>query len=225
MNTSARSVKRAFRHSPNSKVISPHSSSLPASIQTSLLSVGMRIRKSVSEGYQNTSQSTKPSQISDWVRSDEGSQLSHGPMGLIPYCGILRTGNLRHEGYNLDGDRDKDCDVDDFLSSQESEASTIPAPGGFLDPPAKAVGKRCYEDEDSESLLHPNPLGSHPPQQVDLPCASALRPILQPKTRKVSRVTAAREMKEYYNMMDVDDFGEASFLHFEDCMEQENERF
>ena len=47
--TTSRSVKRAFRHAPKSDA-TPHGPILPATIQTSLLSVGMRIRKSIVEG-------------------------------------------------------------------------------------------------------------------------------------------------------------------------------
>ena len=47
--STSHSVKRAFRHTPKNDA-TPHGPILPATIQTSLLSVGMRIRKSVVEG-------------------------------------------------------------------------------------------------------------------------------------------------------------------------------
>ena len=47
--SNSRSVKRAFRHTPEGTT-TPHRPALPATTQVSLLSVGMRIRKSVVDG-------------------------------------------------------------------------------------------------------------------------------------------------------------------------------
>lgn len=51
MATSSRPVKRVFRHYSNQSSNPLQGPDLSASIQTSLLNVGMRIRKSVPEGY------------------------------------------------------------------------------------------------------------------------------------------------------------------------------
>ncbi|KAI9855787.1 MAG: hypothetical protein M1824_005860 [Vezdaea acicularis] len=77
---------------------------LPAQTQASLLNVGMRVRKSVPEGYK-----TDPSEDFGFARMEGGEH--NGPMnsdcverrhsapgiqmaGLTPYCGIMKVGGL-----------------------------------------------------------------------------------------------------------------------------------
>ena len=218
MAASTRSVKRPFHHDSKYDPTVSQLPTLPAKIQTSLLSVGMRVRKSVKEGYQNTPKHSKVD-----IEQDDGSIRSNGgSQGLLPYCGILRTGNIQQE-YHLQPWEQEDIpalnwDRDGFPSSQESAAS-ISTVASTTSP--KGMGKRCYEDEDDDyhHLVLPSPLRSHPPQQSILPYTNALRPMLQPKTRKVSRKPQAKDIQESTPMMDIDDFEEAGFLRFEDCGE------
>ncbi|KAG7010010.1 hypothetical protein G7Y79_00001g002820 [Physcia stellaris] len=231
MATSTRSVKRPFRHNPRHDTApAPHAPQLPATIQTSLLSVGMRIRKSVSEGYQNTAlKASKSAQLTQSTGSCR-QNLGVAAPGLMPYCGILRTGNLvqQQEEEEEEKERDRELDDDDevpalewdldgYPSSQESTATVS------RHPPVKAPGKRCYQDEDSDGISYPNPLGSHPLPQIKLSQPDALRPILQPKTRRCSRVLPIKETQDSCTIMDIDDFEDATFLKFEDCMVRENE--
>ena len=180
----------------------------------------MRIRKSVSEGYQNAALKASKTQGS-------GSYRQPAVPGLMPYCGIFRTGNLqpqeeKEECYRRLDFEDEvpalEWDLEGYPSSQES-TSTI----SHHSPPIKAPNKRCYEDEDSDSVSYPNPLGSHPLPQFKLSQPDALRPILQPKTRRFSRMLPVKETRDSCTIMDIDDFEDASFLKFEDCMERENE--
>lgn len=221
MATSSPSVKRAFRHDPRSHTAIVHRPTLPTTIQTSLLSVGMRIRKSVSDGYQNSAKPSKSLQPTTAAQSNGSCRQNLRPLGLMPYCGILRTGNLQQEQSYDEPDQDEvpalDWDLDGYPSSQES-TSAIPHQRLI-----KAPGKRCYDDEDSDSISHPDPLGSHPLQNVKLSHPDALRPILQPKTRRFSRMLPIKETHDSCTIMDIDDFEDATFLRFEDCMEQENE--
>ena len=152
-----------------------------------------------------------------------GCQRSPSFTTLLPYCGILRTGNLRQEEHrNQDEISTLDWDTGECRSTQKSTASVSSAPSPPFRLPGKALGKRCHEDEDSDILLLPNPLRSHPPQKTSLPHVNALRPILQPKTRKPNRGTMTKGLQESSHAMDIDDFQEVAFLRFEDCMEQEN---
>lgn len=145
---------------------------------------------------------------------------------MVPYCGVLWTGNLRQEEQREDANQDGvpalDWDTDEFPSSQESAASVPSVASLPLCLPGKALGKRCHEDEDGVNLLLPNPPRSHPPQQTSLPHMNALRPMLQPKTRKPSQGTMVKGLHESSHAIDIDDFEEATFLRFEDCIEQEN---
>ena len=142
---------------------------------------------------------------------------------MVPYCGILRTGNLRQEEQRGDWSQDEvpalDWDTDEFALSQESATSVSSVASLPFRLPGKALGKRCHEDEDSDTRLLPNPLRPYPPQQTSLPHVNALRPMLQPKTRKPNQTKGLREPS---HAMDIDDFEEAPFLRFGDCMEQEN---
>lgn len=78
---------------------------LPHKIQASLLTVGMRIRKSVPEGYKTTGKSKRyPSSSSVNLADTSSSEYACNPdvLGtsgnayteLAPYCGILKTGNF-----------------------------------------------------------------------------------------------------------------------------------
>ncbi|KAI0863474.1 ribonucleotide reductase inhibitor-domain-containing protein [Xylaria cubensis] len=81
------------------------STQLPAYVQTNLLSVGMRIRKSVPEGYKTGNYNA----FALWDESDTGSTTLTSTMGegqrsranafsspreLLPFCGIHRVGGL-----------------------------------------------------------------------------------------------------------------------------------
>ena len=139
---------------------------------------------------------------------------------LVPYCGILRTGNLRQEEQRNDSYQDVlpaiDWDTDKLPSNQEFAAS-VPSVATL---PPRLPGKRCHDDEDSDKLLLSNPQRSPPLQQTSLPHMNILRPILQPKTRKPPQGKIAKGLQESSDALDIDDFEEATFLRFEDCMEE-----
>ncbi|PGG98764.1 hypothetical protein GX51_06623 [Blastomyces parvus] len=63
--------------------------SLPHKVQSSLLNVGMRVRKSVPEGYKTTTATKTVFHIS---HTDSPATTSYGE--LAPFCGVLKTGNL-----------------------------------------------------------------------------------------------------------------------------------
>ncbi|OTA62735.1 hypothetical protein K449DRAFT_382035 [Hypoxylon sp. EC38] len=77
---------------------------LPASVQANLLSVGMRVRKSVPEGYKTGSYSA----FTLWDETNNSNPTTHSAMGegrsranaistpreLLPFCGIHKVGGL-----------------------------------------------------------------------------------------------------------------------------------
>ncbi|KAL1986426.1 hypothetical protein VTN96DRAFT_6346 [Rasamsonia emersonii] len=113
---------------------------LPAKVQSSLLTVGMRIRKSVPEGYK-----TEPKKLTEYTVSHTVNPSGGSPAGgytqtrscyaeLEPFCGMHKIGNLAvqtfprpAEGYQ-DRSTHMSADNDDMSSlpskSQESNASS-----------------------------------------------------------------------------------------------------
>ena len=220
-------TKRAFRHTSDQTPTSNHKPFLPATIQTSLLNVGMRIRKAVPEGYKTSPKPPCPHSDDDGsLRAAGSSRRSCNPIGLIPYCGILKTGNLEQEDHENDvPPLDYGLGDSDFPSSQESTISETSAGGGFDALPLLVNShKRLYEEDDEASpFVHPDPLRSNPITGALALRDIALRPMLQPKTRK-PMAGGERMLKEEpeVEVMDVDDFGDAAFLCFEDMIGDED---
>lgn len=74
--------------------LTPH---LPPAVQASLLNVGMRVRKSVPEGYK-THKTLPPSNsvhtASPYTLAHQAQAVPSKPVELLPYCGLLKTGGL-----------------------------------------------------------------------------------------------------------------------------------
>lgn len=113
---------------------------LPAKVQSSLLTVGMRIRKAVPEGYK-----TEPKKLTEYTVSHTVSSSGGNPAGgdtqtsssyaeLEPFCGIHKIGNLAVQTFPRPAEEYRDrntqvsADTDDMSSlpsqSQESNASS-----------------------------------------------------------------------------------------------------
>ncbi|QSS65354.1 ribonucleotide reductase inhibitor domain-containing protein [Histoplasma capsulatum] len=186
---------------------------LPHKVQSSLLTVGMRVRKSVPEGYKTTA--TK----SAFHISHTGSSSTISPTRtmstsyaeLAPFCGVLKTGNLAvqtfpehpsdthqiiHHNHALDEEWNQ-CALPS--SSQKStDSSTI---GSTIPPATLNTNKRRLEpdcaDSDSEGdddeYSNNFPRGFHQMWKskipvVSTPANSPSRPILLPRlAHKVGR--------------------------------------
>ena len=222
MATPSRPVKRAFRHHSNQSSIPLHGPVLSASIQTSLLNVGMRIRKSVPEGYRTKPKPPTTSNSYAPFRIDGSLHRSYSPAGLLPYCGILKTGNLEQGPTPLQDDvprLDFSNDDDAFPSSQESILSDVSSGDRFASLPLLVnSNKRPYDEKQELSPTHPDPLRSHPFGNANATHVMALRPMLQPKTRKARPASLIVPKDQGGEGMDVDEFEEAGFLMFEDAM-------
>ncbi|KAF2843747.1 hypothetical protein M501DRAFT_1013083 [Patellaria atrata CBS 101060] len=151
---------------------------LPAHVQSSLLNVGMRVRKSVPEGYKT--HKTMPTVTVEIdapieVRCDsdveiDGEEVGAGRRELMPFCGLHKTGGLgvqansrtQYSGVpSFDGDMRPQNAYDIFNSSlpssQESLASTISTVSvptltipTIATTPARPSAKRRFTDEDEE---------------------------------------------------------------------------
>ncbi len=205
---------------------------LPPTIQSSLLNVGMRVRKSVPDGYKTKQKMfcdlSKPFGAST-SKSDQTRSASTSFNGLLPYCGILKVGG--HESQQpVPEEADLpplQYDHDDwgFPSSQESNVSTI-SNSSLITPayvPIATISsnKRRREDADEEDLdLESQPVSprSRPISHTRMPNLNDIRPIALPKSRR--KVSQAEEIKES-EMVDVGDFGEAEFLRPAEWVEGE----
>ncbi|KAI1658805.1 ribonucleotide reductase inhibitor-domain-containing protein [Daldinia decipiens] len=155
----------------------PASPSLPATVQANLLSVGMRVRKSVPEGY-------KTGSYSAFTLWDENNSVSTATMGegrsranaistpreLLPFCGINKVGGLGTQPENtqsfspaaayqpllsLNGvplEEMMDEDVPGLTSSQDSIEST----GSRIS--STRTRKRSYTEDEDEAPQTPGRL-------------------------------------------------------------------
>ncbi|KAF1811508.1 hypothetical protein P152DRAFT_459450 [Eremomyces bilateralis CBS 781.70] len=177
-------VKRPFQPTIDSYFTQPKSSPnanhklsppIPNNVQSSLLSVGMRVRKAVPEGYKTHKTLTDVPDIppttthiatSFSTLHPEASQPDHPPpipqqrpAELLPFCGLLKTGNFATQdpsypvnAYALPGDLGIASDGTTSFSSQESNVSHMSSdsvPAGRPGNTRKRV-LREYEEEDAE---------------------------------------------------------------------------
>lgn len=213
------SVDSYFHHANNEginslSVIPQHHSTaiptLPPAIQSSLLNVGMRVRKSIPEGYKTfakcsaTDTENRHSGIEPWRRSTAAP-----PSELMPYCGILHVGGHENKPAAIEEGLEFDTDESDLLSSQESVTSLSiePVPPIFPRPGNK---KRPLNDFlDLQPVTSPlSPIG--PTRLSDL---NRLRHKLEPKSAIRRHFLAAEQECE---QIVVDDFEEATFLRPKD---------
>ncbi|PGH13824.1 hypothetical protein AJ79_03392 [Helicocarpus griseus UAMH5409] len=180
---------------------------LPHKVQSSLLTVGMRVRKSVPEGYK-----TKTAMI----KTDTGIYMSHssavtdnatpytappprtmsyGYTELAPFCGVLKTGNLavqpfpRHstiDRANPNSALDEEWDKGSIPSS--SQESTDSSYSSHTTNPTPNPHKRSFEpdtvDSDNEEEYSSNfPHGFSTMWKSTIPVSapSSSRPILHPR--------------------------------------------
>ena len=206
------------------------SATLPATVQSSLLNVGMRVRKSVPEGYQTRPKIIYGSAAPTWSealshQTDPTYQHPRNPSttftGLVPYCGILKVGGHQAQPIPpseqdlppLQFDHEEDWDLG-FPSSQDSISSynSLCAPIPAISTISGAVNKRRREDADEEDLdIEAQPVSprSRPVSHTPMPNLDAVRPIAVPKTRRKGVYDDGIKESE---MIDVGDFGEAEFL-------------
>ncbi|MCJ1379560.1 hypothetical protein MMC17_002661 [Xylographa soralifera] len=180
--------------SASTDAISPSgllSPSLPADVQASLLQVGMRVRKSIPEGYKTLA----PAKSTTTTKTSPAEPTPTNPPSseLAPFCGINKVGGY---GYQLHTDDDAgSC----FPSSQESSASSMAPPAS---PPS--TKKRGWSVGSDDLVEHINVFreSMSPP----------LRPIAQPKTRVRRSPRSNAWGGCEHDVMEWDDFEEAQFL-------------
>lgn len=191
-----------------------------ANIQSSLLSVGMRIRKAVPEGYKTHQTHSFAGSRTDSYQSystpSSSAPAYSRPRELVPLCGIHSVGGLgiqessmdRLSGYGAVKDTVNAYAVNGYFSSQESNTSQQPidSPMEFSGGPVGGLSnsgignKRGYSDDEDEgeSLWGPRFATISRVQG---------RYIAKPRSRRKAEQLAMSSMP----VIDID-FEEASFL-------------
>ncbi|KAL1880426.1 hypothetical protein Plec18167_003830 [Paecilomyces lecythidis] len=212
------------------------SPALPHKVQSSLLTVGMRVRKSVPEGYKT--EAPKPSVYAlaaakeSTSRGYVASRTSYAE--LAPFCGIHKIGNLAVQtfptpaaGFGAASEQVSTDEGDAFSlpsSSQDSIASSIPAPN-----PHKRTYDEDFEENDDDdemdaSGIWNDPLASNRFNTYSTSPSLSRRTILSPKLGQqrrqfpgISKSSWGQENRDPFSAsttggMDVDDFEEPAFL-------------
>ncbi|KAH8589631.1 ribonucleotide reductase inhibitor-domain-containing protein [Bisporella sp. PMI_857] len=191
--------------------------SLPASVQSNLLSVGMRVRKSVPEGYKTGTYSafTLFSDATPAVPAQERKQpaaetvMRTRPRAreLTPFCGLLKIGGLQQQAWGIyapleeeEVDEDEDCPP----LSQGSTISNVSAAST-----AGAKRRRMSFDEDT-GLGRSEILGDRP-----LVCGLGGRAMAIPRRKRTDGKKVDSAVVGQENMDESMDFGEADFLDYE----------
>jgi hypothetical protein len=179
---------------------------LPSQIQSSLLNVGMRIRKSVPEGYKTGSYcglglSLDGNDFSPMIKDeDDVPDLDFGPRTtfteLTPFCGILKTGGYSTQPSSTQPSfsepQPKGIENDPFelyTSSQSSIESNAP-----LTPRHPNGNKRRFEETPDDAYapfifddgldLQPVSPRSKPVSHTRMPNLNSIRQFAVPKSRR-----------------------------------------
>ncbi|MCJ1285843.1 hypothetical protein MMC26_005185 [Xylographa opegraphella] len=170
------------------------SPSLPADVQASLLQVGMRVRKSIPEGYK-TIAPTNPTATK--ASPTQATPSKPTTSELTPFCGIHKVGGYGYQLHAADDDNDAESI---FPSSQESSTSSMAPPAS--PPTTKKRGWSVGSDDLVENINAFRGSMSPPP----------LRPLAQPKTRVRRSPRSNAWGGCEHDVMEWDDFEEAHFL-------------
>ncbi|KAL7948522.1 ribonucleotide reductase inhibitor domain-containing protein [Trichoderma barbatum] len=171
---------------------------LPANVQANLLSVGMRVRKSVPEGYKTIDLNKTNAFPNNIVAKDLKRPVvaaKHASNELLPFCGINKVGGLdtQPEARFFDEDVPALDSVPELSMSQESVDSE----------PSR---KRILDDEEEWNFE----MSETSYAQPDF----SNRPIAVPHSQ-IKKASAPRAFEQENMIVDVDedeDFEDADFL-------------
>lgn len=202
---------------------------LPANVQSNLLSVGMRVRKSVPEGYKTNDQSafklwTDNTVVKPSTRS--AAKAAIAARELLPFCGINKVGGLDCQTIREDhqeGGEDEELpgldDVPGLTMSQESADSTTTT---------KSVRKRFFGDEEVEPVQQWMAGTASATDAADLISPRSLapvgwgnnaRPMAIPRSRTAKR--AGLKSPDQENTAMDEDFEDADFLVYGNAREMD----
>ncbi|MCJ1277064.1 hypothetical protein MMC21_004873 [Puttea exsequens] len=212
---------------------SQYSAALPATIQASLLNVGMRVRKSVSEGYNiksktfcgNLASHSDPPFTSTHL-VDHGGSIPPGFSVLLPYCGSLKAGGFYSEEEQQLAPVEEELpplqlDYKDWSlpPTQESYVSTdtVDAPVPKATPGPNKCRREDADKEDVDLDSQPMSQRSRPISHTPMPNLNQMRPVALTRTRR--KPVKLLELKES-EMLDIDDLGEAGVFRPDEWSQQ-----
>lgn len=193
---------------------SPLSPPLPAETQASLLSVGMRVRKSVPEGYKThktigTDGFPFPSTAPAAPRTQQSPSYASQPTReLTPFCGLHKTGGWAsqpQQGYIPASSAPAAVETDSMPSMTMSQQTMPSTQGSFTSLSSSRAGeskKRTFEEEIEEDM------DAFFDEVEDEKMGAGRRPIAKPK---VGLRRAATDGVLVAGVAD-GDFDEAAFL-------------
>lgn len=172
----------------------PQQPTLPSAVQSDLLSVGMRVRKSVPEGYKTGS---PHSAFRLWDERGGAVRPRRGGAGageLVPFCGVHRIGGYSVQPARHDDIEDEDGDGEEMpgLTSSQETAGSVEFENSK---------KRGYEDDDDDEKEGLEILGASA-----MAGNGASRVIAVPKG--VRKIVSGNDQEN----LAVNDFEEADFL-------------
>ncbi|KAJ6446956.1 ribonucleotide reductase inhibitor [Purpureocillium lavendulum] len=212
---------------------SPRQPLLPSNVQANLLSVGMRVRKSVPEGYKTVGPSgfklwtdnTPAAAINASATTTSGGARSMS-RELLPFCGINKVGGLDTQP-SFREDESEDDEVPDLDAVPELTMSQESVESNATEPSRK----RIFDDDEDRSSSIPITWsakeaarawdGEISPRTLHAPAGwGNARPMAIPRSRvrKGSSTTATADAPhkdvDQENMVLDGDFEEADFLVF-----------
>jgi hypothetical protein len=198
--------------SPSSLILPPNE--LPHQIQSSLLTVGMRIRKSVPEGYKTVPKGPLSACASYNSTTPNDLIPSHRSFAeLAPYCGILKTGNLAVQSmpdsapFSMGLSMAVDDQPDSLPSSQESNSSS--ASMQTAQPANRNKRSQAsYPDEDEEddeeafgsSILAREPRSVYPISHTRMPDLNTFTARVHSLNRAIAVPRARRKKFVWHGM-------------------------
>lgn len=198
--------------------------------QSSLLNVGMRVRKAVTEGYKNQPKSLFRSS----AKPGSANHISHrcpqlGTGGrrsseLVPYCGILNVGGFekqRIQDEEIIPPSIFDSSLCDSPPDHEISISSELESSAHSSPLYNINKKRSLEESDRDS----EPQLSRTSQRLVRQTRLSL--LNKPNGRVHIKIRPRRTLclvSEECEMVDADEFGEAAFLHPENWCQRQTEQ-
>ena len=178
---------------------------VPAKVQSSLLSVGMRVRKSVAEGYK-TQKELKKHLAATITPTTTANGANHAE--LAPFCGYSKTEDLAVQAFSRPSTINEHDPVTD-----ENDAYSLPSSSqGSLTSSFSGGKKRSYDSDDMED------------DEFEGFYDASNRTILAPSLGQQRRrfIALKNQNRIAGQSMDVDDFEEASFLRRREDVEMDS---
>lgn len=197
---------------PSAAPADPRSPPLPPSVQSNLLSVGMRVRKSVPEGYKTGSYSaftlfSDPTPVHEVPVQQQPRirrpALRPSARELAPFCGIMKVGGLAQQQRSWEAYEDE---TDSAIMEDEDDVPALSQGSTNSDSSvaSRGVGKRRFDLDEEDEVSG----------EKDFVPLSGRRIMAVPRRRGTAKLGGAVGVVGQENLDADMDFGEADFLDY-----------